>query len=103
MDVDGKKKAMFSKVPHDLKKIQPEAAWNGVLHPESEWAFVKPFGAKSVMRECFKDNGRFKGQAQKLKTYLWNKEKDDLCSKIYTKEHVNLDELLDGLQTIEKF
>jgi len=101
--VDGKKKSMFAKAPHELKKIQQEAVWNGVLHPDSEWAFVKPFGAKLVMRECFKDNGRFKGQAQKLKTYLWNKEKDDLCSKIYTKEHVNLDEWLDGLQTIEKF
>jgi glycosyltransferase involved in cell wall biosynthesis len=77
MDIDGKKKAMFSKVPHDLKKIQPEAVWNGVLHSESEWAFVKPFGAKTSMRECFKDHGRFKGQAHKLKTYLCNKEKDE--------------------------
>jgi len=76
MDVDGKKKSMFSKIPYDLKKIQPEAVWNGVLHPESEWAFVKPFGAKSAMRECFKDYGRFKGQAKKLKEYLLNKEKN---------------------------
>jgi hypothetical protein len=70
MEVDGKKKAMFSKVPYDLKKIQQEAVWNGVLHSESEWAFVKPFGAKSAIRECFKDYGRFKGQAKKLKEYI---------------------------------
>ena len=38
MEVDGKKKAMFLKVPHDMGKIQKEAVWNGVLHPESEWA-----------------------------------------------------------------
>jgi len=81
MEVDGKKKAMFAKVPHELKKIQQEAVWNGVLHPESEWAFVKPFGAKLVMRECFKDHGRFKGQANKLKTYLQNK-KEDVCEKM---------------------
>ena len=49
MEVDGKQKKMFLNVPHDLKKIQPEAVWNGVLHPESEWAFVKPFGAKSAI------------------------------------------------------
>jgi len=77
MEVDGKKKAMFTKVPFDLKKIQPEAVWNGVLHPESEWAFVKPFGVKTAMRECFKDHGRFKGQAKKLKDYLCNKKQDN--------------------------
>jgi glycosyltransferase involved in cell wall biosynthesis len=70
MEVDGKKKAMFLKVPHDMGKIQKEAVWNGVLHPESEWAFVKPFGAKVAMREVYKDHGRFKGQAKKLKDCL---------------------------------
>ena len=87
MEVDGKKKAMFSKVPYDLKKIQQEAVWNGVLHPESEWAFIKPFGVKSAMRECFKDHGRFKGQAQKLKSYLCNKEDNfyKMCNFIYKK------------------
>jgi hypothetical protein len=88
IDVDSKKKAMFSKVPYDLKKIQQEAVWNGVLHPESEWAFVKPFGAKSAMRECFKDYGRFKGQANKLKNYLWN-EKEDVYKKLITSLYNN--------------
>lgn len=85
MEVDDKKKSMFSKVPYDLKKIQSEAVWNGVLHPESEWAFVKQFGAKFTMRECFKDHGRFKSQANKLKTYLSNKEEDThkkMCNSI---------------------
>jgi hypothetical protein len=76
MEVDDKKKSMFVKAPYELKKIQQEAVWNGVLHPESEWGFVKPFGAKLVMRECFKDYGRFKGQAKKLKEYLNSKPID---------------------------
>ena len=75
-EVDGKKKAFFSKVPYELKEIQPEVVWNGVLIKESEWAYVKPLGAKMAMRECYKDHGRFKGQANKLKTYLCDKEKD---------------------------
>jgi glycosyltransferase involved in cell wall biosynthesis len=78
MEVDGKKKKAFTNVPYDLKKVQQEAVWNGVLHPESEWAYVRPFGAKSAMRECYKDYGRFKGQAKKLKEYLFNKEEDEL-------------------------
>lgn len=72
MELDGKKKKAFTNVPFYLKKIQQEAVWNGVLHAESEWAFVKPFGAKSAMRECYKDYGRFKGQAKKLKDYILN-------------------------------
>lgn len=86
MEVDGKKKKMFTNVPYDLKKIQPESVWNGVLHPESEWAFVKPFGAKSAMRECYKDYGRFKGQAKKLKEYFADNEQDvyyDMSKIIY--------------------
>ncbi|NBO23317.1 glycosyltransferase, partial [bacterium] len=52
-EVDGKIKALFSRVPFETKKIQQEAVWNGVLHPESEWAFVKQLGARTSMRECF--------------------------------------------------
>jgi glycosyltransferase involved in cell wall biosynthesis len=76
MEVDGKKKAMFSKVPYELKEIQQEAVWNGVLIKDSEWAYVKPIGAKLAMREIHKDHGRFKGQAKKLKEYLLNNQKD---------------------------
>jgi glycosyltransferase involved in cell wall biosynthesis len=81
IESDSKKKKAFASVPFDLKKIQPEAVWNGVLHPESEWAFVKPFGAKTAMRECFKDYGRFKSQAKKLKESVCN-SKNDVYSTI---------------------
>jgi len=76
MEIDGKQKRMFASVPYDMKKIHPEAVWQGVLHPESEWAYVKPFGARSAMRECYKDWGRFKGQAKKLKEHLLSKDED---------------------------
>lgn len=71
-----KRKKAFTNVPYDLKKIQPEVVWDGVLHSDSEWAYVKPLGSKSAMRECHKDYGRFKGQAKKLKEYLLNKNED---------------------------
>jgi len=76
MEVDGKKKSAFSKVAYDLKKIQQDVVWNGVLHPESEWAFVKPVAAKSAMRECYKDWGRFRGQSKKLKEYIEKNQVD---------------------------
>lgn len=90
MESEGKRKKAFASVPYDMNKIQPEAVWNGVLHPESEWAYIKPFAAKSAMRECYKDHGRFKGQAKKLKEYLhnnnYNSEKrmsDSILGKVF--------------------
>jgi glycosyltransferase involved in cell wall biosynthesis len=76
VESDGKKKAMFSKVAYELKEIQQEAVWNGVLVKDSEWAYVKPIAAKLAMREIYKDHGRFRGQAKKLKEYLLNNQKD---------------------------
>ena len=98
MDVNGKQKSMFCKVPYDLRPIQKEAVWNGVLAEQSEWAYAKPLGAKLAMREVFKDHGRFKGQANKLKEYLLatrNTEqiyKDQvikICPNFKSKEELN--------------
>ena len=76
MEVDGKKKAAFSRVAYELKEIQQEAVWNGVLVKDSEWAYVKPIAAKLSMREVYKDYGRFKGQAKKLKEYILASNED---------------------------
>lgn len=105
VDVDGKKKRAFASVPYDLNKIQPEAAWDGVLHPESEWAFPKPLGAKTAMRECFKDYGRFKGQAKKLMQQNLEKfEKEKIMNKfvesIYKEESYDVEDWLKSLSDV---
>ena len=102
VEMDGKKKKSFISVPYELKRIQQEAVWNGVLHPESEWAFVKPFGAKSAMRDCYKDYGRFKGQAKKLKDYLLknNESKYNLLIS-NLKDNEDVEEWLKILNSVE--
>jgi glycosyltransferase involved in cell wall biosynthesis len=92
-ETDGKIKPLFSRVSYELKKIQPEAVWNGVLHEESEWAYVKPLAAKLAMREIYKDYGRFKGQAKKLKEHLLSNEKNaykNFCDIILGKVHLGI-------------
>jgi glycosyltransferase involved in cell wall biosynthesis len=77
-EIDGKKKRLFSSVSYDLNNIQPEAIWTCCTTKDMRWAFVRPVSAKLAMRECFKDYGRFKGQARKLRDSLldsWTKEK----------------------------
>lgn len=90
--VDDKIKGMFVKIPYDLKKIQQEAVWNGVLHPESEWAFVKGSGAKSAMRNFYKDWGRFSGQSKRLKEYLSeedqkNNKYKEFCKLVFDSDY----------------
>ena len=81
-NVNGKKKSLFTKIPYEVRPIQSDAVWVGVTEPDSEWAYIKPIAAKSSMRECYKDHGRFKGQAKKLKEYLLSKDKNESYTKI---------------------
>lgn len=94
VEIDGKKKAMFSRVAYELKEIQQEVVWDGVLVKDSEWAYVKPIAAKLAMREIYKDHGRFKGQAKKLKEYILDNQKNVLhkmAENIYGDKITNVD------------
>lgn len=73
---DDKKKSFFAKVEFDLKTIQQEAVWEGLLEKDSMWAYPKEFSACTKMMEVYKDHGRFKGQAKKLKEYILSNEKN---------------------------
>jgi glycosyltransferase involved in cell wall biosynthesis len=70
MPSKGKMKPMFYPVSHELKFIQKEAVWPGVLIAESEWAFPKEWDAKRKMRQFLKNKTAAKTQATKLKKYL---------------------------------
>ena len=65
-----KKKKYYAKVDFDVKPIQPEAVWDGVLQADSMWAYPKSGSAKMKMREVYKSYDRFLGQAKKLKKAL---------------------------------
>jgi len=75
VDENGKKKSHFAKVEFDLKPIQPEAVWEGLLEKDSMWAFPKEVSCCTKMMEVYKDYGRFKGQAKKLKEGIENNKK----------------------------
>jgi glycosyltransferase involved in cell wall biosynthesis len=70
IEENNKKKHQFAKVDFELKNIQPEVVWDGVLEKDSVWAYPKESSVCSRMMEVYKDYGRFKGQAKKLKEYL---------------------------------
>ena len=61
---------MFYPVSYELKFIQKEAVWPGVLIPESEWAFPREWDYKKKLKNFVKNQEVAKSQANKLKKYL---------------------------------
>ncbi len=66
----GKLKPMFTEVAYELKSVQPEAVWNGVIEKDSQWAFPKEESFKKALREVRSENSRCRRNASKLKKYL---------------------------------
>ena len=67
---NGKLKPMFIVVEHELRNVQPEAVWKGVIEQESQWAYPKEKSFKKALREVRTDNARCRRTASKLKKYL---------------------------------
>ena len=58
------------KIDYEMKAIQKEAIWDGVIQADSEWAFVKPHSVKESMRELVRNPGPNLSQAKKLQEYV---------------------------------
>ena len=78
-DKNGKEKlkVMCAKIDYELKPIQNEAVWDGVLDKNSSWAFPSHLSYKNKLREVYKDHNRFKSQAKKLQTWVLDNFKDE--------------------------
>jgi glycosyltransferase involved in cell wall biosynthesis len=72
-----KKRAFYSMVAYDLRQIQKEAVWKGVLQEDSKWAFVNEQSCKNMMREVLEQYPRYLGQSKKLKKWILNNFAED--------------------------
>jgi len=66
----GKRKPMFASVEYELKNVQPQAVWNGVIQADSQWAFPQEASFKRRLREIRTDYAKFKKNAKTLQKYL---------------------------------
>ena len=83
-----KKTPMFTLVPYDIKPIQKEAVWEGVLQADSQWCFAKEWAYKKSMRKVVKEYGSVVSKAKKLqkhivKEFAQDAKYNDLCEAIY--------------------
>lgn len=65
-----KNKKLFSKIEYELKTIQSEAVWHGVLTEDSRWAYPKDLSVKKQMRKVYNNIGMYKKWSNSLKDTL---------------------------------
>ena len=68
-----KNTCMIANVSYDMKPVQPEAVWEGVILPDSQWCYPHEWNAKSQFRNVYKSYAEYKSKALKLQNYILEK------------------------------
>ncbi len=76
-----RKTCMISAIGYDIKNIQPEAVWDQMLIPESQWCFPRDWHAKQQMREIHKNYGYHKKRAGLLQKHICEEFNSDKMLK----------------------
>jgi len=98
----GKMVPRVVKVDYELKQVQQEAVWAGVVEASSHWAFAKKSSYKRALRETIDKQTHYRNQATALKKHiLENFKEEDMYSKfvshIIDEEEFSVESWLDGL------
>lgn len=65
------------KIDFELKDVQKESVWNGVIQADSKWAFVKNNSARDALRELYKNNANCVLTAKKLQKHITETFKEE--------------------------
>lgn len=65
-----KSRPHFVKIPFELKQVQKEAHWDGVIQADSKWCFVSESGTRESMRELIKNHTAHLSAAKKLSEHI---------------------------------
>jgi len=65
-----KVRSHFAKVAYDIKKIQKQVVWKGVLHEDSCWCYPTKESYSTRLRDVYTDYNRFKNLSKSLKRYI---------------------------------
>ena len=65
-----KKKGKFMKVDFDILPVQREAHWEGVIQPDSHWAFAREGSYKMALRKMKNEYHVYSGMAKSLQKWI---------------------------------
>lgn len=71
------KTPLFAEVAYELKDIDPIARWEGVLQPDSQWAYAQQGSAKMKMRDVFNNYKKYQKMADELKDWVHREFEED--------------------------
>lgn len=88
-----KNKPHFVKIDFDLKPVEKEAVWNGVIQEDSQWCWVKEHSTRDAMRELKKNHTTHLSTAKKLSSFIKdnfseNSQKELFSSLVYKKKRL---------------
>ena len=86
----------FAPVKYDLKNVQPEVVWDGVLIKESSWCYPKEESYKETLRKVYKNYARYKKLATTLKSHVSEafeekKMYESFCNAVYSPSQEELE------------
>lgn len=86
-------KPHFLKIDYEIKPVQQQAVWEGVIQPDSKWAFVKKQSVRENLRNMYKTHSQRKGIANKLQKYVLEKfNEEDIYEQFVNAIHEVEDE-----------
>ena len=68
----------FLKVNHELRPVQQQAVWDGVIQADSQWAYADQGSYKMALRMMFKKYDEFVEQASHLQEFISADFSDDV-------------------------
>jgi len=97
----------FLKVKHEIKQVQQHAAWEGVIEPNSQWAYADQGSYKMSLRMMLTKHEEFTKQAEELRDHVNTNFSDNVlfekfCDSIYKPdpELVAWEAELEGLEQL---
>ena len=66
----GKNVPKVIKVDYDIKDVQKEAVWDGVIQADSKWAWARENSFKSALKDALKKEEHYKTQAKILQKHI---------------------------------
>jgi len=75
---NNKLRPMFASVEYDIKPVQKEAHWEGVVQADSMWCFPKEGSFKRRLREIRTKYSSFKKNANKLQKWILKEFTEDI-------------------------
>lgn len=84
-----KEKTQLVQVEYELREVKGRENWEGVLDPNSKWAYVKLDDLRAKMKEVYLNLEKYTGRAEKLQKHVigkYTKTKQEALVKKIIKE-----------------